>query len=305
MKGFQIIMRINSAPIYQQPSQKKPISFKSIYYQGAVYRDVYGIKRETQNSTCKRKDLDYGKLAKISKERFAGFDRVNIMPMNVSDGTESYFTSQAFIKENGLDVFEKKYSPLKSSDVCQDIINRYPKNFIVHLFKGEPEELKIVNEPMFKPMSLFEYPQHILNGGNIEPLFKLDPKYQKFFNFFVMDFQERLAGLNDEGNSIVMIRNCLKQSFGDIKSATIAYQLADKLKGASLFITGDYDRGMRLFESALDDNFVEIEHNIWAKKDYEEQLHKSTLMPDAKENLSVNKKGLKKLFNSLKKHIKR
>lgn len=296
-------MRIISTPIPQQNYQPKRVAFTSIYYKGNEYRDMFGAKHQTQNSTCKRTDLDYKRLAEISKERFGDFERVNIMPMSVSDGTEAYFVGKSFIEENGMDVFEKKYSPIKSSDVCKDIINKYPKKRLVHLFKGEPEDLTVFNDPMFKPVSLFEYPQQIFDTTCDEPLFKLNQKYQKHFEFETMDFQKRLANMNDEGNSIVLIRNCLKQSFGDMKSAIIAYKMADKLKGASLLVTGDYDRGMPLFESAMDDYFVEIEHNVWAKKDYEQRFNK-TIESTITEPNKGKTKNLRRLIRTIKKLIK-
>ena len=191
------------------------------------------------------------------------------MPMNVSDGTEIYFISQPMIEEFGVEEFEKRIAPILSTDVCGDIIEKYPKRGIVHLFKGEPEELSIFKKPMFSAVCPICYPKDIGRSDSPEPLYKLNSKYKKYFQFGTQDFQERLANMHDDGNSIVLIRNCLRQSFGDFKSATIAYKLAEKLKGASLFITGEYDRGMQLFESALDDNFVEIERNVWGRRDYD------------------------------------
>nr|MCR5266428.1 hypothetical protein [Cyanobacteria bacterium RUI128] len=268
-------MNIVSTPAYSKIPPSKQVNFTSIYYQWNEYRDSSGVKRETQNSTCKRKDLNYQKLAKIVKTRFRDFDRINIMPMNVSDGTEAYFISQPMIEEFGFEEFEKRIAPIEATDVCGEVIEKFPQRGLVYLFKGEPEELSVYRKPMFRVVYPIKYPKDIKYDDSPESLFKLNPEYRKFFRFGTQDFQERLANMHDEGNSIVVIRNCLRQSFGDFKSATIAYKLAEKLKGASLFITGSYDRGMPLFESALDDNFVEIEHNVWGRRDYKPQPKKT------------------------------
>lgn len=256
-------MQINSFTPNQY--QNKP-SFKSIYYQANTYKDRFGVKRETQNSTCKRNDLNYDKLAKIIPLRFKDCDHVNIMPMNVSDGTESYYIFKPLAEEVGLEEFEKKYT-INATDVCRDIIDTYPKRGLVQLFKGEPEELSIYRQPMFNEVPGEQ--AYKIVGKELEcKLYELKPEYKKYFNFGVQDFQDRISNLEDKGNSVVVIRNCLRQSFGDLRAATIVYKLADKLKGPSLFITGDYDRGMPMFESALDDRFVEIEHNVWGLRDY-------------------------------------
>lgn len=273
-------MDIVSTPDHNRIPPAKRVNFTSIYYQWNEYKDSNGVKRETQNSTCKRKDLNYQKLAKIAKHRFSHFDRINIMPMNVSDGTEIYFISQPMIEEFGFEEFEKRISPIESTDVCGEVIEKFPQRGLVYLFKGEPEELSVYRKPMFRVVYPIQYPNDIKYDDSPESLFKLKPEYRKYFKFGTQDFQERLGKMHDEGNSIVVIRNCLRQSFGDIKSATIAYKLAEKLKGASLFITGDYDRGMPLFESALDDNFIEIEHNVWGRRDYKpREIKKPEILP--------------------------
>jgi hypothetical protein len=259
-------MRIQS---YQTNIPNKTnTGFTSIYYNGNKYRYMYCVKRETQNSTCKRNDLNYNKLAKIIPNRFKEFDRINIMPMNVSDGTEIYYISKPLIEEMGFEEFERKCSPIYATDVCRDIIETYPQKNLVHLYKGEPEELSIYRKPMFREVSPSLANDKFIDQVLAAPLYELKPEYRKHFKFGVQDFQKRLANLQDEGNSVAIIRNCLRQSFGDFRSALIVDNLAQKLKGASLFITGDYDRGMPLFESALRDYFEEIDHNVWAKRGY-------------------------------------
>ena len=256
-------------------------SFGSIFYQPNQYRDIYGVKRETQNSTAKRNDLNYAKLSKIITNRFKDYDDVNIMLMNVSDGTEGYYIFQPLFEDNGPDVFEKRYKYIDATDVCSDIIETYPKRNLVHLFAGEEDELSVFRNPMF---THFENPDDKL-------LYQLKPEYRKYFKYGVQDFQERLANMSDKGNSVVAIRNCLRQSFGDFRAASVVYKVAEKLKGASLFITGGYDRGMPMFESALDDNFVEIAENVWGRKDYKpcKPLISNRTMPTESYLAMINK----------------
>ena len=295
-------MNIGLTPNYNRIPKQNSVNFTSIYYVQNEYKDCHGVKRETQNSTGKRLDLNYRKLARIIPLRFAKFDRINIMPMNVSDGTEAYFISQPLIEELGTEEFERRISPIVSTDVCGDIIEKYPQKGLVHLFKGEAEELCVHKKPMFKQVPKRYYQKNSFYDNIPEALYELKPEYKKYFKFGTQDFQERIANMHDEGNSIVLIRNCLRQSFGDIKSATIVYMLADKLKGASLLITGDYDRGMPLFESALDDHFVEIDHNIWARRDYNPNTTKKTEITGQTENTAEyvkSQNSISKFLNKL------
>lgn len=275
---------------YNQPRRQ---NFTSIYdYNGVKYRDTILNTRSSQNSTGKREDLDYDKLAKIIMTRFKDCDKVNIMPMNVSDGTEAYYIFKPLMEEVGPEEFERKYGKIAATDVYRKIVETYPKRGLVQLYKSEPDELRICNKPMFEQVDKSQYEDSLIKNSEYSDLYKLKPEYRKYFSFETQDFQDRLDNLHDEGNSVVIIRNCLRQSFGDMESALIVDKVARKLKGASLFITGGYDRGMPLFESALEDNFVEIAHNVWAKRDYvAEETHQSE-SKDVIYNLTGNKSFL-------------
>lgn len=234
------------------------------------YNDHFGFPRTTQYSTSRRDDLDYDKAAKIIQKRFKEFDVVNIMPMNVSDGTEAYCLANALIKNEGYDVFEKRYSQIKASDVCPDIINNYGRQGLLHLNNDERYIFNDIDKTILREVNREDYTRFIIPQiGEPEKLYKLNPEYTKHFDFSISDFQTRLPSIKDEGNSIVLIRNCLKQSFGDNFSFVLKLvnQLETILKGNSLFITGDYDiKNMPKFREYLKNCFQEIEHNIWELK---------------------------------------
>ena len=237
----------------------KSPAFTSIDFQETWYTDSKGIERLTHNDTNRREDLNYANLAKIINERFQDCDNVNIMPMNVSDGTEAYFIFKYLAEEVGLDTFEKKFKKINATDVCENVIEKYPKKGVVKLKEDEFDELNINGDPMFEK-----------TDGD---LYALKPKYKKYFNFETQDFQERLKHLEDNGNSVVIIRNCLRYSFGNFGAAHIVRTVNKKLKGNSLFITGDFDRGLSDFELVLRDNFVEVDRNVWAKRKEEEPAY--------------------------------
>lgn len=245
-------------------------SFGSMGFTFETYRDCFGITRETQNTTGKRSDVSLDELANIIKWRFKKFDRVNILPMNVSDGTEAYFLANALIRNEGLETFEKKYSPIKASDVTKNVIDNYAKNGLLQLYDNEIIEFNQLGmDDILKEVNKDDYKELMISQvGAPDKLFKLSDEYRKHFDFHVEDLQSRILDLKDEGNSVIGIRNCLKQSFGGTESSILILKLANRMRGASLLITGDYDRTLPLLGATLNACFVELKHNIWGLKEY-------------------------------------
>ena len=97
-------------------SFKTAINFNSLYRR-TTYIDCNGIYRESQNTTGKREDLDYDECAKLIKKRFSKFDKINIMPMNGSDGTESYLLAHSLLKVFGEKKAKEKIFPITVTDV--------------------------------------------------------------------------------------------------------------------------------------------------------------------------------------------
>lgn len=244
-------------------------SFGSMGFTFGTYRDCFGINRETQNTTGKRGDISLEHFAQIIKLRFKDFDKVNIMLLNVSDGTEGYFLANALIRNEGLDTFTKKYSPIQASDVMPNVINNYAKNGLLHLYNNEISEFDKIGMDVLKEVDIKDYQDKIIPQIDYpDKLFKLSDEYRKHFNFQVEDLQSKIIDLKDKGNSIIAIRNCLRQSFGETQASMILLKLFMKMKGASLLLTGDYDRKSQLINETLQDHFFEIKHNIWGLKDY-------------------------------------
>lgn len=268
-------MKVDFQPYTYHKLPSSNVSFGSLPYWSNSYTDVNGIVRSTQNTTEKRSDLNYKKLAAILGTRFKNYDKVNIMPMNTSDATELYYISEALVERCGFDIFKKKYTPIYATDVCSDIIERYPKRGIVYLREDEVNELTRI----LKSEDASKYRDISLGKSYCKPgfykLFSVKDEYKELFEFGVCDFQERIRSLNDKGNSVAIIRNCFRQSFGDVESSSIIYKLSKKLNGASLLITGSYDREhMPFFTEALKANFEEIDRNVWQKRGYRNILKK-------------------------------
>lgn len=243
-------------------------SFKSMGFTFGTYKDCFGIPRETQNTTGVRSDINLKDFADIIKWRFRNFDKVNIMPMNVSDGTEAYMFANAIIKNEGLDKFKKKYS-IKASDVMPNVINNYAKNGLLHLYDKEVSIFGGIGLDIIKEVNPKDYEDKIVPQASYpDKLYKLNDEYRKLFDFHVEDLQSRIHDLKDKGNSVIAIRNCLKQSFGDTKSSIILLKLCLTMRGASLLVTGDYDRKCQLINETLKDHFVELAHNIWGLREY-------------------------------------
>lgn len=252
--------------------QVKPLSFSQNFaslFRFSSYIDCNGRYRQTQNTTGKRDDLDYDECARLIKQRFSKFDKINIMPMNGSDGTESYLLAHSLLKVFGEKKAREKIFPITVTDVDPFIINKFGKKGIVAL---NPEEVNAFGDKFdkyFEEISMDELPK-IDNGYSLRAkAFKLTPFFKSLFDFKVQDFQKRVEKLQDTGNSVILIRNCLAQAFGYIESMLLAMKLEEKLKGASLFIIGQYDRDcMRNFVPDMECfcNFKEVGKNIFSKQ---------------------------------------
>ena len=252
--------------------QVKPYStaqnFTSLF-RFSSYIDCNGQYRQTQNTTEKREDLDYDECASLVKQRFSKFDKINIMPMNGSDGTESYLLAHSLLKVFGEKKALEKVFPITVTDVDPFIINKFGKKGIVAL---NPEDIKAFGDKFdkyFEEISMDELPK-IDNGYSLRAkAFKLTPFFRNLFEFKVQDFQKRIEKLKDDGNSVVIIRNCLAQAFGYVQSMLLTNELSQKLKGASLFVIGQYDRDMMKHfvpEMKCLFDFKEVGMNIFSKQ---------------------------------------
>ncbi len=231
------------------------------------YVDINGVKRSTQNSTSFRDDLNYNALAKIIKKRFNGFKKINIMPMNGSDGTEAYCIANEIIEVFGLRTAKKKIFPIDVTDVDSFIIENFGKKGVIAFSDRDIEGFGYSNIlDYFEKIEESELPKGVIyHMETCNPL-KAKPKFKNLFNFTVMDFQERLKTIKDYGNTIVIIRNCLAQSFGE-DTAKIIGQVSKVLKDGSLLVIGGYDRQELIdMDSWLkSSDFYEIHRNIFQK----------------------------------------
>lgn len=219
------------------------LSFKSIRYRNSLYMDKDGVMRTTQNTTQVRPDLDCRRLAKVIRENFADREKINIMPMNCSDLTEGYAIASAIIDEFGEDEAKKRFFPIQASDVDEFMIDKFAKKGLVALDNwdtmtiGEENIKKYFNE-------LPDDTKFPLNDSFFRPnskKFQAKDEFRSLFEVDCVDFQKRIENLDDGGNSVVLITNCLADSFG-LDAENVINSLSDKLKMGSLFVTGLYDR---------------------------------------------------------------
>ena len=243
-------------------------NFTSLYRRTS-YIDCNGVFRESQNTTNKRNDLDYKECANLIKKRFSEFDRINVMPMNGSDGTESYILAHYLLEEFGEKKAKEKIFPITVTDVDSFIINKFGKKGIVALTPNDIEAFGNKFDTYFEEISMSELPNIPFAYSLNSKAFKLTPFFKSLFEFKQQDFQNRVSELKDEANSVVIIRNCFAQSFGYVQTMLFVAELAKKLQKTSMFVIGQYDRDcMKYFVPEMKSifGFKEIGKNIFSRQ---------------------------------------
>ncbi len=232
------------------------------------YIDCNGKTRFTQNSTEVRDDLDYDELAQIIKKRFSKLDKINLMPMNGSDGTESYLIANSVLNVFGEKQANEKIFPILVTDVDPLIIEQYGQKGVVALKQHDIEAFGSNFDKYFKEINIGFLPYEATYSRDAKA-YRLTPEFKNLFKFEVKDLQERLKNLKDEGNSIVIIRNCLAETFGRDDTRKIISNLSKLMHPNSLFVIGGFDR--KRMSTLISDlefyGFKEVGKNIFSKID--------------------------------------
>ena len=254
----------NNIRYYTQPISNRT-SFTSLFRLSSC-KDSFGVERSTQNSTSSRDDLNYDELAEIAKNRFKKYEKINIMPMNGSDGTESYCIANSILKTFGESDSKKRIFPIIVSDIDNDIIENYGKKGIVALGKKDENLFGKNLSKYFDSTNMSELPD-IARYPKDAKAYKLKPQFRENFKFETMDFMNRLKNIKDEGNSIILIRNCLAQSYTSWERSLLLSELDNIIHDNSLFVIGGYDRAnIPDFVKELETyGFKEIGKNIFSK----------------------------------------
>lgn len=258
-------MRIdNNIRYYTQPISNRT-SFTSLFRLSSC-KDSFGVYHLTQNSTNSRDDLNYDELAEIAKNRFKEYEKINIMPMNGSDGTESYCIANSILNTFGESDAEKRIFPIVVSDIDTDIIENYGKKGIVALEKKDENLFGKNLSKYFECTNISELPDIAIYPKEAKA-YKLKPQFRENFKFEVMDFMDRLKNIKDEGNSIIIIRNCLAQSYTSWERTFLLFELDNILHDNSLFVIGGYDRANipNLVKELEIYGFKEVGKNIFSK----------------------------------------
>lgn len=244
------------------------IHFSSLAFNWVCYTDAAGKRRETQNTTCVREDLDYDVFAKTLKNRFKEHDKINLRLMNVSDGTEAYLIANSILKVFGKKEAEERIFPIQAGDVCSFVIDNYGKQGVVALTEEEKLLFGENFEKYFTEIPFDRLPKS--NYLSDSKAYELNPQFKKYFSFYTEDFQKTLRSLpKDEGNTVISIRNCLRQSFSYPERGLIISNIHKILKNASLFVIGGYDR-KHIMDYLEIFGFKEITKNIFGLKNYVE-----------------------------------
>lgn len=212
-------------------------------------KDIFGSNKVKTTSNVFRYDLDWNLLMKHIFWSFINKDNVNIYSFACSDGSEPY-SYALYLIDKVPESYYKKFTPIQACDIDPEMI-RIAKSGKINLSINDFHNMKryIKNPDLyFKNIGM---PIKISNNiFNDENAYEIDPEIRAMVKFKKSDILTELKQIEDDGNSVVNIRNVfpyLNESYGN----KVLETLAQKLKSGSIFVFGNYDNRVPDFRQKL------------------------------------------------------
>ena len=247
-------MRILPLNPYQDKS-KYNTSFTSvtrIYKPSKITKhDIFSCNNVRTTSNIFRYDMDWNFLVDHILWNFMNVKKVNIYSLGCSDGSEAY-TYALFLANKNLASLVNKFTPIIACDIDPEMIkiaqsgkiNLDINDFInmkMHIkcpekyFKKLDKPVKIKDDLMFDAQG-----------------YEVDSKIRNMVKFKKSDILSELKNIEDEGNTVVNIRNVFPY-LNEKYINEILETLSKKLKSGSIFVFGHYDNKVPNFRQRLHD----------------------------------------------------
>lgn len=260
MKIYSYPITINNS-LYNTAHSRNSVSF------GTTYRNYINEKGEefNTNSWLFRDDLDWKRLVKYENNHFKNLNRVNVVVLASSDGSEEYSKVMA-LSENLPEQDAEKFFPIKGYDIDYEM-TRASNSGLLNTSLHDRMLLQIYCDDYEK---YFKETQEKLIIKGDTPLQK--QKTLKATNFIKdkvrferADMYNVLNNLDDNSNTILMCRNVLGY-FEDDKIEKFIKIVSNKLKQESLFIIGEHDTKCSFISRYLNENgFAKVMEHVYKR----------------------------------------
>lgn len=260
MKIYSYPITINNS-LYNTAHSRNSVSF------GTTYRNYINEKGEefNTNSWLFRDDLDWKRLVKYENNHFKNLNRVNVVVLASSDGSEEYSKVMS-LSENLPEQDAEKFFPIKGYDIDYEM-TRASNSGLLNTSLHDRMLLQIYCDDYEK---YFKETQEKLIIKGDTPLQK--QKTLKATNFIKdkvrferADMYNVLNNLDDNSNTILMCRNVLGY-FEDDKIEKFIKIVSNKLKQESLFIIGEHDTKCSFISRYLNENgFAKVMEHVYKR----------------------------------------
>lgn len=241
-------------------------AFKS---NGRQYLTKGGISMLTV--TCPfRNDINWTDFAKYEIENFKNKNKVNIIQLGASDGSEAY-TQIISLLENGDYSTVKKFFPIMAYDIDDTIVN-IARTKLLNLNGVDESEIADNCNNFHKyfsksgtrlkiPNNLYE---HFKSFNSIYTTYKVAPILTNNVCFHKGDIFQLVPNIKDDSNTIVLCRNMLAY-FSPNKIEKVVAALSQNLKSSSLVVTGKLEERLVNFY-IREYGFEEVMKNVFRKR---------------------------------------
>lgn len=217
------------------------------------------------NSWLFRDDLDWKRLVKYENIHFKNADRVNVIILASSDGSESY-SKVISLAENLIEEDAEKFYPVKGYDIDKEMV-RASGSGLLNTSMHDRMMLQIYSDDYEKYFR--ETQEKLIIKEDVQfqnqKTLKATNYLKSKVRFNRADMYDVLHSLDDNSNTVLMCRNVLGY-FENDKVEKFVKIVSNKLKSESLFIIGDHDIKNTFIDRFLKENgFEKVIKNVYKR----------------------------------------
>lgn len=244
---------MNILPVSYNHNQPVKTAFTSctrIYNPKSITKsDIFAGDKVRTTSNLFRQDEDWDFLMKYIFGNFIDKMRVKIYSLGCSDGSEPY-TYALFLKDKTPESFYKKFTPIYACDIDPEMIKVAQSgkiNLDRYDFCNMKKYIKYGNEYFRHIGTPIKIKNNIIQD---EESYEIIPEIKNMVDFKKSDILTEIKKINDDGNSVVNIRNVLPY-LSDTHVNEILTTLSERLKTGSMYVFGHFDNRIQNLRQKL------------------------------------------------------